>query len=105
MSTPAFNPNPSAKARFQESSDNVSKHQKLIQQPEFQRGLDFARLEYQRHLAEGAVDMNKAAVAGIKIQAVEEFLIVLKYLAEKAIPFSAPKIVDNLPGEEQARRQ
>lgn len=105
MSTPAFNPNPPAKARFQESSDNVSKHQKLIQQPEFQRGLDFARLEYQRQLAEGVNDMNKAAVAGIKLQAVEEFLILLKYLGEKAIPFSAPKIVDNLPDDSQIRRQ
>ena len=105
MNTPAFNPNPTAKARFQESSDNVKKHQAMIQLGEFQRGLDFARLEDQRQLAEGVNDMNKAAVAGIKIQAVEEFLIVLKYLGEKAIPFSAPKIVDNLPGEEQARRQ
>lgn len=105
MQTPPFNPNPSAKSRFQESSDNIRKHQAMIQLGEFQRALDFATLEYARILAEKSVTPQSSAEAAVSNRAVHEFIIVLKYLGEKAMPFSAPKIVDNLPGDEQARRQ
>lgn len=105
MTTEKFNPNPPAKLRFQESSDNISKHQKMIALGEFQRAIDFSLLEHNRTLAEGATDMNKAAVAGIKMQGVQEFIIILKYLAEKPLPFTGIHVADNLPGDEIQRRQ
>ena len=97
--------NPTPKQRFQESNDNISKHRKLVDSPEYQRSIDFARLEYSRILAESANDQTKAMVAGIKMQAVEEFLIQLKWLGEVEEVRPALRVVDTLPDPSTPKRQ
>lgn len=87
-----MSPNFTPKARFQESSQNVSKHKDLITDPTFVRAIDFAKLQYQVDLAARTTDMNTAARAGTCIMAVEEFLGVLRNLAETPVP---NRIVNN----------
>jgi hypothetical protein len=75
--------NPSPKARFQESADNVSKHRDLIQTREFQRAVDFALLQYAAKLHdETNGNLNVAAGAHLRMTGAHEFLFTLRNLAE-----------------------
>jgi len=75
--------NPSPKARFQESQDNISKHRDMIQSREFQRASDFALLQYQIKLAaETNGNVNLAAAAHMKLCGAAELLLVMRNLGE-----------------------
>lgn len=99
------NPNPSPRARFQSVQGNITAHKALLENPYFDRGCDFAMLEYQRLLAEQVKDPNTAMSAGAKLQGALEFLQTLKTLAEAAPVMLARKDLDNLPDVGQLKRQ
>lgn len=86
-STPITNPTP--KARFQESGDNISKHRDMIGSKEFQRGCDSALLQYQAVLGLRTTDMATAAANQFKLLGAQEFLQELRLLAEMPVR-SAP---------------
>lgn len=93
-STPNLNPTP--KARFRESGNNVSEHRALIESKPFTRAADFALLEYQAQLGM-IVSQNpqEAAFAGLKMTGAQEFLQTFRTLSEQ--PRVASRVVlDNL---------
>lgn len=94
---PAANVNPTPRARFQDSKDNVSKHRDLIASREFERAIDFALAEYQRIMAAGPVDSNpQLALAGhYKQMGAVEFVHVLRNLAEPP-PLPPTRVSDQL---------
>jgi hypothetical protein len=89
--------NPSPKSRFLESNDNISKHKRMIESNEYQRGLDFSMLQYQADLALRCSDPNNAHVMGIKLSGVLEFLDVMKRLADSPQEWKSPTFKDHLP--------
>lgn len=77
--------NPSPKKRFQESTDNISKHRDLIQSREFQRACDFAILQYASRLQdETNGNLNAAAAAHLRMTGAQEFLWTMRNLSEAA---------------------
>lgn len=94
MSTPSLTPvkNPTPRNQFRESADNISKHRKLVDSPEFVRAVHFALLEYQAMMASQTKDGNSAVACGFRNQGAIEFVGVLRTLAESESPF--PPIVD-----------
>lgn len=87
MSEPITNPTP--KARFQTSKDNCSKHRTMVDSPEFQRGLDFAHLQYELEVTNQNRDFNACAASAMKLQGALEFMGVLRNLAEPPPPVPA----------------
>lgn len=80
------NVNPTPRARFQESADNISKHRALIESREAQRAFDFAQLEYAAYLAQMVTDNpQSAAFAGLKLSGMMEFASVFKNLGEQPV--------------------
>lgn len=88
----------SAKARFQQSADNISKHHKIVDSSEFQRGIDFALLAYQEYLTMNCRDANTAMTAMVKQSGAHEFIQIFKELADPqpTMPTLAPT-KDHLP--------
>lgn len=74
--------NPTPKARFQESVDNVKKHRDLVQLREFERACDFALLQYQANLSK--VPLNEASATHFRLIGASEFIQVLRNLSESA---------------------
>ena len=85
--------NPTPRARFQVSSDNVSKHRDLVDRNEFQRGADFALLQYSAELTEKE---SNPTVIGLKIAGAHEFLKTFRLLSEKPDLKPMPRPNDNL---------
>lgn len=91
----------SPRSRFQSSGDNVKKHRDMIDLPEFQRGIDFALLEYQRSMA---INMNPQSTTftseniamAQRLAGAQEFIHVLRELAEPAKVAPAPPPAKNL---------
>jgi hypothetical protein len=96
MATPPTK-NPTPKARFQESQDNVTRHLKMVDSSEFQRGIDFALLEYQKILALQCTGANEAMSIGVKLCGTLEFIGVLKQLADPPVAQTTPRFQDHLP--------
>lgn len=92
------NPNPSPKARFQSSPDNVVKHRRLLELPELQRAFDFALLQYSAKATQEMKDQLSAIAAAAKVQAAHEFIAEFRMLGETAPPLSARVDTDNLGG-------
>jgi hypothetical protein len=89
MSTVVKNPQP--KARFQESSQNISKHRDMVESTEFQRACDFALLQYTALMTQTALDnFNIAAACHFKLAGAQEFILTLRTLAESATPSASP---------------
>lgn len=86
------NTNPSPKARFRESTQNITAHRDMLQSPEFERALDFAALEYQLQAAARVTDGNGALALGYKLLGVQEFISTLKMLSE--VPQPMPRTID-----------
>lgn len=84
--------NPSPKTRFHLSADNLKKHRDLVDSNEFQRGADFALLQYQAQLSLQPVEMAGAAANHFKMTGALEFLQAFRLLAEVAPRAS---VVDN----------
>ena len=93
------NVNPTPKEEFQNNASFVKMHRELMQQPMLAVSLQFAVLEYQRHLARPTViEGNTAASNFYRLCGVNEFLDTLKKLAEmpdvlKSVP--SPTKIDH----------
>jgi hypothetical protein len=94
MNPPNVNPTP--KARFQESGNNIAEHHTLLESRPFQRACDFGLQQYMLKLATVTGDFNTAAAAGFKMQGAQEFLATLRLLAEKPEPVKPPELVGQL---------
>lgn len=75
--------------RFQMSSDNISKHRKLVDAPEFDRAIDFAVNQYSIQLSTNLTDTTSGMIAGFKLAGAQEFIAILKRLAEPPPQISA----------------
>lgn len=104
MATPV-SPNPSPRTRFQAINGAITAHKAMLENPFFERGTDFAMLEYQRLVAEQAKDGNSAMAVGFKMEGALEFLQTLKTLAESAPVIIRRPDTDNLPDVGQLRKQ
>lgn len=93
----AHNLNPDPKDRFQSIDGNVSKHKKLLEDHSFERAIDFAILQYNRELANRNTDQYQAIKMAAKLEAIQEFVLILRTLAEKPMSFTVPRVVDHLP--------
>jgi hypothetical protein len=78
-----------------ESSQSVSKHRELVTSSDYQRGCDFAMLQYTAALANQTNSADTAMVAGLKIRGAHEFLEVMKTLGE-TIKMPAPVALADL---------
>lgn len=85
--------NPTPKARFQLSNDNISKHRDMVDKREFERGADFALLQYSAELCDKE---NNPTVVGLKIAGAHEFLKIFRLLSERAELKPLPRPNDNL---------
>ena len=97
MDKPAILINPSPKGRFQSISDNITKHRRLLEQPELQRAFDFALMNYSARVTQEIKDQLGAVTAAAKIQAVHEFIAEFRMLGETPAPASRQPVTDNLP--------
>ena len=80
-------PNPTPKARFLESKDNIAAHHKLLDERATERGIDFALMQYARELADNPPnDMTNCAAHWLRLQGAHDFVKVLKTLAEVPAP-------------------
>lgn len=84
------------RARFQQSGTKLSAHRDLISSEAFRVAIDTALLQYQAELCEKTTDMNTAARTGVCMLGAQEFIGVLRKLAENSSPRPNP-INDNLP--------
>jgi hypothetical protein len=87
-----MNTNPTPKARFQESADNIKRHRELISSREFMRAIEFATLEMSRQITLQSKADNMTAIA-LHFQQVgaELFVNVLMNLSEKVeLPAKMP---------------
>lgn len=95
-STPIANPTP--KAKFQESNDNISKHRAMVDSREFERAQDVGLLE---HTAAIALTFNptsqvEAIAAAFRIRGALEYAMQMRMLAEKPLPPRPVTPVGNL---------
>jgi hypothetical protein len=76
--------NPTAKARFLESSDSISKHRDLVDSGSFQRACDFAMLQFSMAVctAELKEEEKQIGAAGLKLRGAHDFLSILRNLSE-----------------------
>lgn len=86
--------NPAPKSRFQESGGNISEHRDLLQGKSFERAIDWALLQYQYELCREKGDLNSSAAKHLRMQGAQEFIDVLKYLAESPTREMASKITN-----------
>lgn len=86
--------NPAPKARFQESGGNISQHRDLLQNVALDRAIDCALLQYQYELCREKGDLNSSAAKHLRMQGAQEFIDVLKYLAESPTREVANKITN-----------
>jgi hypothetical protein len=94
--------NPTPKARFQGSTNNITAHRKMVELPEFDRGIDFAKLQYLQYLTDTApadlMSQNYLAACAAcfqRVMGMNEFVSVLRNLSET--PTLPPKVgSDNL---------
>ncbi len=94
MATPT--PNAAPNQRFVETESNISKHRDMIGTREFERGTDFAMLNYHARLTSvRGITPDTAMMTGLKLQGAAEYLLELKMLAESPKPI-VPRIVDGL---------
>jgi hypothetical protein len=78
---------------FMSSGNNISAHRKMIESPEFQRAIDYAKSHYTRALhasAPKAMDSpnfaSGAAMSFERIQGMEDFIHILFTLSETPPP-------------------
>jgi len=79
-------PNPTPKARFNDSTVNIAEHHRLIEHPSFQRAADAALLQYQvnlmEQLREQVGNFNASAAANLRLMGAMEFLTVFRKLTD-----------------------
>jgi hypothetical protein len=77
--------NPQPKARFQESTQNVTQHRDMVAITPWQRAMDFGMLQYCSLLAQQVTDGSSAMAVGFKLQGALEFQMTARMLAETPI--------------------
>ena len=91
---PSYNISP--KLRFQSSADNVSKHHKMIESPEFERACDFTIRHMAWLLSQEKTDFNGKAANQIKMDGIHEFLALFRNLGLQPQPLPTRVDSDNL---------
>ena len=61
-----YNPLKTPKQRFQEYSQWIGEHRQMVDSIAFQRGLDYAMLQYQQQIAGSVTDSAGAGAAGLR---------------------------------------
>ncbi len=76
--------NPTSKARFLESSDNISKHRDLVDSTTFQRACDFAMLQFSMAICTTPIEPGEMSMgaAALKLRGAHDFLSILRNLSE-----------------------
>ncbi len=77
---------PTPRQRFLLNGTFLKEHHNLVDSSAFERGCDYALLQYQRQLSESVTDAVGAGAAGLKMKGVMEFLAVLRSLADTSLP-------------------
>lgn len=88
--------NPSPKARFLDAPLHITKHRDMLQLPEFDRAITFALLEFQAILSKGPLDFNTCAASHLRIQGAQEFIGILRNLAEAPTTLAVERRDGNL---------
>lgn len=93
MTSPNVNPSP--KARFVSSKANTDSHRELISRPDFNRSVETALAQMMwLHSSGGepsaSIPGNDAAGKFYRLQGAQEFLTILKTLAETSVPLTQP---------------
>lgn len=76
------NTDPTPKTRFLALPDAVKHHRAMMEDRAFERGIDFALLQYQVELAGKCTDANAAMRTGLCLLGAQEFVHILKTLSE-----------------------
>ena len=84
------------KQKFQQSSDNISKHRDLVEDPRFQRAIETTKLQYQKFLSGGSPTQFDFMCNGIAMKAVNDFCDMLLRLSEKVAEVQRTPPNDNL---------
>lgn len=82
--------------RFQLSGTKLSAHRDLITREDFRLAIDTALLQYQVELAANCKDQYSAMAMGLRLLGANEFVSVLRKLADKPVPVNVTPISDNL---------
>lgn len=96
--TPPVNPNQQPRQRFQRDAARIRLHRELVDSETFQKGCDYAMLQYAAALAgqildeHGVPDESRAKMAGLALLGAHGVMSTLKTLAETPKPL--PKIAD-----------
>lgn len=77
---------PTPRQRFLMNGAFLKEHHNLVDSIAFERGCDYALLQYQRQISENITDANGAGAAGLKMKGVMEFLAVFRSLADTSLP-------------------
>lgn len=88
--------NPTPRARYQASVNNIKVHRDIFGSAATQAALDTALLEYQLQLVIGTKDANGAAASHFKLAGANEFAHLLKTFAEKPASLPTQPDRDNL---------
>jgi hypothetical protein len=112
MSEPTKILHPTPKMVFMSSGNNVSAHRKMLESPEFQRAIDYAKSHYTRALHASAPNnldspnfASAAAMSFERIQGMEDFISILMTLSETPPPLpERARGGDNLEQPPQPRR-
>ena len=94
---PVHSENISPRTRFQMSGTKLSNHRDLITREDFRNAIDTALLEYQSQLSLKCTDQYAAMRNGLCILGANEFVAVLRKLADKDDVAPMVKPNDNLP--------
>lgn len=78
-----------------ESAQSITKHRDMVSSNEFQRGADFAMLQYNMILSNQTANADSAMLSGMKLQGAIEFLTVFRMIAEP-IQMPKPQVMENL---------
>lgn len=97
VTQPVHSENISPRTRFQQSGTRISAHRDLITRPEFIEAIDRALLEYQSQLSVKCTDQYSAMRNGLCILGANEFIAVLRKLADKDDVVAVKPASDNLP--------
>lgn len=90
------------RGRFIQVPSNLSSHRRILDNPDFQKSVDVALLEYTRAIVSlsGELDsagaQQAAAACFHLISGAHQFLEVFNRLADPAVPPSAPQSIESL---------
>lgn len=96
IAQPVHSENISPRTRFQMSGVKLTNHRDLIAREDFRIAIDTALLQYQADLALNCKDQYQAMSNGLRMLGANEFIAVLRKLADKDELPAPTKPNDNL---------